>query len=84
MIIQTLLNLTHTRKRFLRDLIAVILITSGAIATVTLIQDANMRDNIAQEYIQENLTKTSDRIYQFYEPVESNALLVQKWGLAGI
>lgn len=83
-IIQTLLGPTNTRRRLLRDLIVVILLTSGAITAVTLVQGANMRDNIAQEHIRQSLTNTSDRIYQFYEPVVSNALLIQKWGLAGI
>ncbi|MBI9090554.1 MAG: putative DNA binding domain-containing protein [Desulfobacterium sp.] len=84
MIIQTLLGPTNTRRRLLRDLIIVILLTSGAITAVTLVQGANMRNNIAQEHIQQSLTNTSDRIFQFYEPVVSNALLIQKWGLAGI
>ncbi len=84
MILQTLFGPTNTRRSLLRDLIIVILLTSGAIAAVTLVQGANMRNNIAQEHIRQSLTTTSDRVFQFYEPVVSNAQLIQKWGLAGI
>ena len=60
------------------------MLTIGAITGITLIQGANMRDNIAQEHIRQSLSSTSDTIFQFYEPVVSNAMLIQKWGLAGI
>lgn len=83
MILQTVFATTNTRKRLLRDLIIVILITSGAITAITLIQGANMRKDIAQEHIRQGLTQTSDMIYQFYESVLNNASLIQKWGLAG-
>jgi hypothetical protein len=79
-----LISPTNTQKRLLRDLIIILLLTSGAITAVTLIQGANMRNNIAQEHIRQNLVNTSDIIFQFYEPVLSNASLIQKWGLAGI
>ncbi|SCY48318.1 RNA-binding domain-containing protein [Desulfoluna spongiiphila] len=82
--IKTLLNPAGTRQRLLRDLIVVILLTTGAITAVTLIQGANIRNDIAQEHIRQNLRATSDAIFQFYEPVRNNALLIQKWGVAGI
>lgn len=84
MIIKTLFGPASTRKSLLRDLIVVILLTSGTIAAVTLVQGANMRNNIAQEHIQQSLINTSDMIFQFYEPVLSSASLIQKWGLAGV
>jgi len=82
--IKMLLSPTSTRSRLLRDLIAIILLTSGAIMAVTLFQGYNMRNDIAQEHIRQSLRTTSDVIYQFYEPVESNASLIQKWGVAGV
>lgn len=81
---ETLFGPANTRKRLFRDLIIVILFTTGAITAVTFIQGANMRNDIAQEHIQQSLTNTSDMISQFYEPVLNNASLIQRWGLAGI
>lgn len=72
------------RERLLRDLAIVILLTTGVITAVTLLQGADMRTKIAEERVRQGLEETSLQILRFFEPVSQNALLIQKWGVAGL
>ena len=74
----------NIRRRLLRDLIIIILFTSGGILTITLIQDSDIRKNIARAHMVQVTDQALDKFKNFYKPVENSLILSQKWGQAGI
>ena len=74
----------NIRRRLLRDLIVIVLFTSGGILTITIIQGSDIRKNIARSHMVQVTDRALDKFKNFYKPVENSLILSQKWGQAGI
>lgn len=74
----------NVRRRLLRDLILIILLTSGAVVILVMVQGAVTRREISQTYIRKAAALARDEFQRFYEPVETNLAIARRWGEAGI
>jgi len=74
----------NIRRKLLRDLIVIVLFTSGGILTITIIQGSDIRKNIARSHMVQVTDRALDKFKNFYKPVENSLIIAQKWGEAGI
>jgi len=72
------------RRRFFRDLVALIVFTSGAIFTVWYIQADRAKRLVAEKQIRKVSARALTEFEGIFKPVEATLSIAQKWGRAGI
>ncbi|MCP4408041.1 MAG: ATP-binding protein [Gammaproteobacteria bacterium] len=71
------------RRRLLRDLLLLIVLTSGTLFAVTSILSVDIRQDIVQSQISSAATQATQDFRRLFEPVTKALQIVKKWGSAG-
>jgi adenylate cyclase len=72
------------RYSLARNLMLMILLTSGAILAVSQVWSSRVVTELSEELISERIDRTEQELQKFFLPVESGLLLFREWGEAGI
>ncbi|MEN8129220.1 MAG: RNA-binding domain-containing protein [Pseudomonadota bacterium] len=71
------------RRRLLRDLLVLIVLTTGTLFAVTSILSIDIRQDIVQSQISSAATQASQDFKHLLEPVTKALRIAKKWGSAG-
>jgi len=74
----------RTRRRLLRDLVALIVFTAGTILAIWLIQSDRIREQLSRDQIQQVADHARTELNDFFTPIEKMLLIFRQWGQAGI
>ncbi len=74
----------NIRHRLLRDLVLLVLLTSGAIFTVVAIQGSNIRKDISRSLITQTTSQAEKEFRQLQESVQKILTIFQQWGKTGL
>ncbi|MFQ5583915.1 MAG: RNA-binding domain-containing protein, partial [Calditrichia bacterium] len=73
----------NIRRRFLRDMVILLLFVSGAILIVAIKQGSSMREEMSQFQTRQITGRAAGEFERFARPVTRSLKIVRKWGLAG-
>ncbi len=71
------------RKRLLRDLLLLLVLTIGSVLVAVFFAGESLRDKLAQEQLQALAQKTSNDLTGFLQIPENSLRIAQGWGAAG-
>jgi len=71
------------RRRLLRDLLLLLLFTTGTLLAAVFYAGELLRDDLAMEQLQELARKTGEDFGGFFQPAEKNLRMARGWGGAG-
>lgn len=83
--IETLVNSLHGRvlqHRLLRNLVLLMMVTAGVIASVLLVGSYRAVDELSERVIAHASKRTEAELWRFFEPVEAHLEVVRGWGEA--
>jgi hypothetical protein len=72
------------RRTFLRDLVALIVVTAGTILAIWFVQNNRLRQQISQDQIHKAADQAVSEFNAFFSPIEQILSIFRKWGQAGI
>lgn len=72
------------RRRMLRDLLGVMLLTAGAVLAVTLLFGRATKEELLRQIISRTVETAKDQIVKFFEPLNRNLEVIGEWGKAGL
>jgi adenylate cyclase len=72
------------RYSLARNLMLMILLTSGAILVVSYVWGTRVVAELSEELISQRIDQTEQELQRFFMPVENGLLLLREWGSAGI
>lgn len=72
------------RKRMLRDVLGVMILTSGAVLAVTLLFGRATKEELLRAILSRTAETARDQIERFFDPLNRNLEVVCEWGKAGL
>ena len=77
-------NASPLRRRFLRDLLLIYLVTAGAVVAVTLFLGAHLRNDLCRTRIRQINLEASNDLERFFMRVGTSLDIARKWGESGL
>ena len=72
------------RRRFLRDLIVLVVLTAVAAWGIGFYQDSTIRRELSRSLVQRIADQAVGQYTQIYQPVEQFLILAVEWGRSGL
>ncbi len=72
------------RRKFFRDIVALIVFTAGTLFAVWFIQADRVRQQLSQDQIHKIADQAVAEFNGFFKPIEQTLSIFRKWGQAGI
>ncbi len=75
---------TSIRRRLLSNLIAIIVLITTAIMMSTFFTSRRIVRTLSASIISQTLEQTEDRLRRFFDPVQTEIRMIQRWGETGM
>lgn len=73
----------NIKRRLFRDILLILLLTSGAILALGVLQGRSIKNDISSQLISESALLIKNRFQSTFLPIEHNLQLIARWGQTG-